>query len=66
MTSTASNDYIRAYMTERPVDPARAALLIIDMQYATGSRSVLDLVDAIAGQLDPPAMRIFDPGLEAV
>jgi biuret amidohydrolase len=39
MTSTASNDYIRAYMTERPVDPARAALLIIDMQYATGSRS---------------------------
>lgn len=39
MTSPASTDYIRAYMTERPVDPARAALLIIDMQYATGSRS---------------------------
>jgi biuret amidohydrolase len=39
MTSPASNDYIRAYMTERPVDPARAALLIIDMQYATGSRT---------------------------
>jgi biuret amidohydrolase len=38
MTSPASNDYIRAYMTERPVDPARAALLIIDMQFATGSR----------------------------
>jgi len=33
-----STDYIRAYMTERPVVAARAALLIIDMQYATGSR----------------------------
>ncbi len=31
-------DYIRAYMDERPVLPARSALLIIDMQYATGSR----------------------------
>jgi nicotinamidase-related amidase len=33
-----SSDYIRAYMAERPIGPARAALLIIDMQYATGSR----------------------------
>lgn len=33
-----SPDYIRAYMPERPVLPARAALIIIDMQYATGSR----------------------------
>lgn len=31
-------DYIRAYMAERPVDAARAALVMIDMQYATGSR----------------------------
>lgn len=31
-------DYIRAYMPHRPVDPAQAALVIIDMQYATGSR----------------------------
>jgi len=31
-------DYIRAYMPERRVDVARTALLIIDMQYATGSR----------------------------
>ncbi len=38
MTTTDPADYIRTYMTERPVDPARAALLIIDMQYATGSR----------------------------
>lgn len=38
MTTTTPADYIRAYMTERPIDPARAALLIIDMQYATGSR----------------------------
>ena len=34
----APADYIRAYMPERPIDPARAALVIIDMQYATGSR----------------------------
>ena len=33
-----SSDYIRAYMADRPVAPARAALVIIDMQYATGSR----------------------------
>lgn len=31
-------DYIRAYMAERPVDATRAALVMIDMQYATGSR----------------------------
>jgi nicotinamidase-related amidase len=31
-------DYIRAFMPERPVQPSRAALVIIDMQYATGSR----------------------------
>ena len=35
---TQAADYITAYMTERKVEPARAALLIIDMQYATGSR----------------------------
>ena len=34
-----SPDYIRAYMVERPIDPLRAALVIIDMQYATGDRS---------------------------
>jgi nicotinamidase-related amidase len=37
MTQTTT-DYIRAYMPERPIDSSRAALLIIDMQYATGSR----------------------------
>ena len=31
-------DYIRAFTIERTPDPARAALVIIDMQYATGSR----------------------------
>lgn len=35
---STSNDYIRAYQAERTVDAARAALVIIDMQYATGSR----------------------------
>lgn len=34
----ASSDYIRAYMAERPVQPGRTALVIIDMQHATGSR----------------------------
>jgi len=38
MNPTPANDYIRAYMPERAVDIARTALLIIDMQYATGSR----------------------------
>lgn len=38
MTQAASLDYIRAYMAERPVAPRRAALVIIDMQHATGSR----------------------------
>lgn len=36
--SQASSDYIRAYMADRAIDPARAALVIIDMQHATGSR----------------------------
>jgi nicotinamidase-related amidase len=34
----ASQDYIRDYMSEPVIDPAGAALVIIDMQYATGSR----------------------------
>jgi len=35
---STANDYIRDYMAERPVQAQRAALVIIDMQYATGSR----------------------------
>ena len=31
-------DYIRAYMPERTIDASHAALVMIDMQYATGSR----------------------------
>lgn len=38
MSNPPPADYIRAYMPERGVDVARTALLIIDMQYATGSR----------------------------
>jgi len=38
MTTTAPADYIRAFMPERKVELARTALVIIDMQYATGSR----------------------------
>ena len=38
MKPAPSTDYIRAYMAERAVDAARSALLIIYMQYATGSR----------------------------
>ncbi len=32
-------DYISAFMSERPVVPDRAVLLLIDMQYATGHRT---------------------------
>lgn len=32
-------DYIQAFMTSRPVDFAKSALVIIDMQNATGSRT---------------------------
>ncbi len=35
---TEPADYIRAYMPERPVRASRAALVLIDMQYATGAR----------------------------
>ena len=35
---STANDYIKAYLAERTVDAQRAALVIIDMQYATGSR----------------------------
>jgi nicotinamidase-related amidase len=37
--TTNSADYIRAYMPEHKVDLSRTALVIIDMQYATGSRA---------------------------
>ncbi len=33
------SDYIAAFMTERPVEPDKAVLLVIDMQYATGHRT---------------------------
>ena len=35
---SATQDYIRDYMTEPHIDAQSAALVIIDMQYATGSR----------------------------
>ena len=31
-------DYIQAYNNVRPIDPTKSALLIVDMQYATGHR----------------------------
>lgn len=33
-----TGDYVAAFQTDRPVDPARSALVIVDMQYATGHR----------------------------
>lgn len=36
MSTTA--DYIQQYMRPQPIDASRSALLLIDMQYATGSR----------------------------
>ena len=48
-------DYIRAYMTERPIDLSRAALVMIDMQYATGSRK-----GALARKLQAEGSRVGD------
>ena len=31
-------DYVQAYNLDRPTDPKRSALLVVDMQYATGHR----------------------------
>ena len=36
MASRSLPDYVSAFMPERPTDPARAALMIVDMQYASG------------------------------
>jgi nicotinamidase-related amidase len=38
MTET-SEDYVKQFNAERVTDPARSALVIVDMQYATGHRS---------------------------
>lgn len=48
-------DYIRAYMTERPIDLGRAAIVMIDMQYATGSRQ-----GALARKLQAEGSRVGD------
>ncbi len=37
-TPSAAADYIREYMTERTPDLAKAALVIVDMQYTSGHR----------------------------
>jgi len=51
----APADYIRAYMTERLIDLSRAALVMIDMQYATGSRQ-----GALARKLQAEGSRVGD------
>ena len=51
----APADYIRAYMTERPIDLLHAALVMIDMQYATGSRQ-----GALARKLQAEGSRVGD------
>ncbi len=33
-----ASDYIQDYMTARPANPAKSALVIVDMQYASGHR----------------------------
>jgi nicotinamidase-related amidase len=48
-------DYIRAYMPERTVDPSKSALVIVDMQYATGSRQ-----GALAGKLQAEGSTVGD------
>ena len=36
---TPASDYIQEYMTERPANRATSALVIVDMQNASGSRT---------------------------
>ncbi len=36
--TSPGTDYIKDYMTERPVDFSGAVLIVVDMQYATGHR----------------------------
>lgn len=55
MSNPPSADYIRAYMPERSIDVGRTALLIIDMQYATGSR-----VGALARTLQAQGSTVGD------
>lgn len=50
-----AGDYIRAYMPQRPVQPERAALVMIDMQYATGSRQ-----GALAAKLQAEGSTVGD------
>ena len=38
MSKTPDNDYIQAFMAARTADFSRAALIVVDMQYATGHR----------------------------
>lgn len=38
VSDTDRQDYVEAFQPDRPVEPARSALLVIDMQYATGHR----------------------------
>lgn len=38
MPAGPTGDYIGDFMDERPVRPERAALVVVDMQYATGAR----------------------------
>jgi nicotinamidase-related amidase len=54
MTPT-QDDYIKAFMPDRPVDAGRAALVIIDMQYATGSRQ-----GALAKKLEAEGSTVGD------
>jgi len=34
-----TGDYVQAFMADRPTDPATSALVVVDMQYATGHRT---------------------------
>lgn len=52
---SANQDYIRDYMSEPVIDAQSAALVIIDMQYATGSRQ-----GALARKLQAEGSRVGD------
>lgn len=52
---SSTTDYISAYTSKREIDASKAGLLIIDMQYATGSRS-----GALARQLKQQGSSVGD------
>ena len=51
---TTVRDYLSDFLPDFRLEPARTALLVVDMQYASGSRS--EGLGRLLGSLDPRAL----------